>query len=589
VTTVTILARIAAALRTSRFLCILLTRWEIGREGVRMGVVDASPTGSPTGYATGSPTGSRRRLELVGRTIAITAVLLSLVVALCTVAAVVVLRRDLTSQYEQRALAIARTVAEDPLFAHEVATVPPTPSGVVQSEAEQVRRATGALYVVVTDDRGIRYSHPDPDRIGQRVSTSPEEALAGREVMTVERGTLGDSARGKVPLRDSTGTVIGEVSVGIAMDRIDADTRQLATLLGAVALVTLGLGLSGALVVGRRLRRSTLGLQPEQMADLLREHEAVLRGVRDAIIGVDNDGRVTVTNPQAEALLGTAPPRGLPLDPETVGPVVVELMTQEPAPVGVLRVLGDKAVLATRLVVRREGRDLGQVLILRDRSDLDTLARELEATRALTDALRAQAHEHSNRLHALQGLLHLGRFDEAEGYLEELSAVRTWVPGLDDPYLAGLLAAKAAAASETGVALSIDEATFVSGTLARPLETVTVVGNLLDNAIRAASLGDRRPATVAVTLLSNGSDLVVHLVDSGAGVPPELVETVFEHGYTTRASEGADHGIGLSLARHTARAHGGDVVLVDPGGDGHGAVFEARLAGALHHHEEETG
>jgi two-component system CitB family sensor kinase len=530
---------------------------------------------------TGSPAG--RRLELVTRTIAITAALLSVVVVLCTVAAVVVLRRDLTTQYEQRALAIARTVAQDPQYARLVDTTEPRADGQVQAEAEEVRRSTGALYVVVTDDQGIRYSHPDPQRIGERVSTSPEEALAGREVVTVERGTLGNSARGKVPLRDPSGRIVGEVSVGISIDRIDANTRQLATLLGVVALVPLALGIGGALVVGRRLRRSTLGLQPEQMADLLREHEAVLHGVRDGVLGVDNSGRVTVTNPQADHLLGVTPERGRPLAEADVDPAVVDLMTQDPAPVGVLRVLGDKAVLATRLVVRREGRDLGQVLILRDRSDLDTMARELETTRALTDALRAQAHEHTNRLHTLHGLLHLGRLDEAEGYLEELSAVRTWVPGLEDPYLAGLLAAKSAAASEAGVRLSIDEGTFVSGSLTRPLDTVAVVGNLLDNAIRAASLGRRRPAAVTVTLLSDGTDLVVHVVDSGDGVPAELVETVFEHGYTTRTEAAPDHGIGLSLARHTARSHGGDLQLLDPGGDDHGAVFEARLAGALNH------
>lgn len=534
---------------------------------------------------------SWRRPELVTRTIAVTSVLLSLVVLLCTVAAVVLLRRDLTVQYEQRALAIARSVSEEPRLASQVTRSGPSADGPVQEEAERVRVTTGALYVVVTDDEGIRYSHPDPERIGEPVSTSPEEALAGHEVMTVERGTLGLSARGKVPLRDRDGDVVGEVSVGIDMSRIDADTRQLATTLAGVAVATLALGLLGAWVVGRRLRRSTLGLQPEQMADLLREHEAVLRGVRDGIIGVDNEGRVTVTNPQSEELLGCVPEHGAPLDPAVVDPVVIELMEQEPAPSGALRLLGDKAVLATRLVVRREGRDLGQVLILRDRSDLDTLARELEATRALTDALRAQAHEHSNRLHALQGLLHLGRLDEAEAYLDELSSERTWLPGLDDAYLAGLLAAKSAAASEAGVRLVVDEATYVDGALTTPLDTVTVVGNLLDNAIRAASLGTRRPPTVTVTLASDGTELVVHVVDSGDGVPATSRATLFDHGFTTRSGEGPDHGIGLSLARHTARAHGGDVVLVDPGGPPpapHGAVFEARLRGALHRTDEEV-
>lgn len=541
---------------------------------------------SGAAYAT-----SWRRPELVTRTIAVTSVLLSLVVLLCTVAAVVLLRRDLTEQYEQRALAIARSVSEEPHLADQVTRHEPSVEGPVQEEAERVRTTTGALYVVVTDDQGIRYSHPDPERIGEPVSTSPEEALAGHEVTTVERGTLGLSARGKVPLRDEDGDVVGEVSVGIDMSRIDADTRQLATTLAGVAVLTLALGLLGAWIVGRRLRRSTLGLQPEQMADLLREHEAVLRGVRDAIIGVDNEGRVTVTNPQAEQLLGAVPERGAPLDPSVVGPAVVELMQQEPAPSGALRLLGDKAVLATRLVVRREGRDLGQVLILRDRSDLDTLARELEATRALTDALRAQAHEHSNRLHALQGLLHLGRLEEAEAYLDELSSVRTWLPGLDDAYLAGLLAAKSAAASEAGVRLVVDEATYVDGALTHPLDTVTVVGNLLDNAVRAASHGSRRPPTVTVTLASDGSELVVHVADSGDGVPAASRATLFDHGYTTRSADAPDHGLGLSLARHTARARGGDVVLVDPGGPPpatHGAVFEARLRGALRRHDEEV-
>jgi len=253
----------------------------------------------------------------------------------------------------------------------------------------------------------------------------------------------------------------------------------------------------------------------------------------------------------------------------------------------VLRIICDRAVLATRLPVQRDGRDLGEVLILRDRSDLDTMARELESTRALTDALRAQAHEHTNRLHALAGLLHRGDVPEALAYLEELSGTGTWVAGLDDPYLAGVLAAKSAAASESGVALEVAPETYVDGRLARPLDTVTVVANLLDNAVRAAATGSRHPARVEVTLLSHGADLVVHVRDTGDGVPPEAVEAVFDHGYTSRTATPAGHGLGLALARHTARATGGDLVLLDPGGpsldggSGHGAVFEARLCGVI--------
>jgi len=259
-------------------------------------------------------------------------------------------------------------------------------------------------------------------------------------------------------------------------------------------------------------------------------------------------------------------------------------MRRRPAPRGVLRIIADRAVLATRLPVQREGRDLGEVLILRDRSDLDTLARELESTRALTDALRAQAHEHTNRLHALAGLLHRGDLPEALDYLEELSGTTTWVAGLDDPYLAGVLAAKAAAASESGVGLEVTPETFVDGRLARPLDTVTVIANLVDNAVRAAASGARQPGKVEVTLLSDGADLVVHVSDTGDGIPDGATSAVFEHGYTSRDAGAEGHGLGLALARHTARSTGGDLTLLDPGGPPpavHGAVFEARLEGVI--------
>jgi two-component system CitB family sensor kinase len=234
--------------------------------------------------------------------------------------------------------------------------------------------------------------------------------------------------------------------------------------------------------------------------------------------------------------------------------------------------------------VSRSGRDLGTVLTVRDRSGAEQLGQDLETVRALFDALRAQAHEHSNRLHALAGMLHLGHVDEACAYLEGLSgdplrAGDDDVARIRDPYLRGLLAAKASAAAERGVELRLSEESSLESVLSAPIDVVTVVGNLVDNAVRAAAEGARRPAWVEVAVAGDDEALHVGVTDSGDGLAEEAVGLAFTDGWTTRRDDAERHGLGLALARQTARRHGGDVELLAAAGPDHGAVFLARMRG----------
>lgn len=521
-------------------------------------------------------------------------VLLVAVLAVALAGSLYVLRTSAEEQTEQRALAIARSVAADSRFAVWVTTTRPTADGPTQDAAEAVRVRTGALYVVVTDDRGVRFSHPTPGNVGQVVSTDPSAPLAGQEVVAIEVGTLGRSARGKVPLTDASGAVVGSVSVGVPIAEVDALQRRLSLLLLALGAAALALGLLALSVLWRRVRRATLGLEPEEMANLLREHAAVLGGALEGIVAVDASGLVRVCNDAARSYLGTevllgvaAADSGLPaeiVDRLPPAPRTPPRGRLEPPPepdAGTLVVAHGRVLDVRRMPVERDGRSLGSVVVLRDRTDLDDLGRELEATRALTDALRAQTHEHANRLHALSGMLAFGDVAEARGYLSELAEAAQWSGNVEDPFLAGLLAGKAAAASEQGVELRVTDSTWVGSRLARPLDTVTVVGNLIDNAIRAAASGSRRPAWVEVSLLSDGADLVAHVVDSGEGVAPGTEAMVFADGWTTKPDAAGAHGVGLALARVTARRHGGEVSLAAATGDGHGAAFTARVAGVL--------
>ena len=206
-----------------------------------------------------------------------------------------------------------------------------------------------------------------------------------------------------------------------------------------------------------------------------------------------------------------------------------------------LATVGERVVVVSARPVSREGRELGTVLVVRDRTDVESLTRQLDAVQVMSTVLRAQRHEFANRLHLLNGLLHGGHVDEGLEYLEELlgsGPLGSALPGIDairDAYLQAFLAAKAAAAREAGVTLKIGENTWVSGRLVLPVDVTTVLGNLLDNAIDAARMSGNPTKEVEVELLQEGSTLHITVADSGDGVAPDFVDQSLHRGQHDQA------------------------------------------------------
>ena len=510
----------------------------------------------------------------------------------------------LSAEYGQRALAIARSVATDPAVRTEVSryaaeTLVPGPDlgaelarGQLQRVATDTGTRTDALFVVITDEQGVRLAHPNPVRLGEVVSTDPSEALAGREVVVQERGTLGESVRAKVPvLQPDSSAVVGEVSVGISTAAVRGqlirDLRRAGLLIGGALLA----GIIGSVLLARRWGGLTLGLEPAELADLVREQAAVLHGIDEGVVAVDTDWRTTVVNDEAQRLLGVQVAADRPIDEIGLTPRVAEVF-REAAGVPVLATVGERIVVVSARRVARHGRDLGAVLTVRDRTDVESLTRQLDAVQSMSTVLRAQRHEFANRLHLLSGLVHGGRTAEAGRYLDELigaGPLGAALPGVDavaDAYLQAFLTAKAANARESGVVLTVGANTWVSGTLITPVDVTTILGNLVDNAIEAARLADREPATIEVELVQQDDTLYITVADSGDGVPGGLADDLFTEGVSTRADRGipGGRGVGLALSRQIARALGGDVWLASPGDPGAalpGAEFIARVPGVL--------
>ncbi|MFE5407870.1 ATP-binding protein [Microbacterium sp. NPDC056569] len=516
--------------------------------------------------------------------------------------------RQLRAESEAAALNIARTVAEDPdvkSLVAEFSADPGTPDaadlrdGPLQQIATDVADRTDALFVVVTDDHGIRLAHPNQDLLGQVVSTPFAEVLEGNEVVDWEVGTLGESARAKVPIyAEAGGEPVGEVSVGFERASVFDDLPALLTTIAVAALGGVALATLATLLLRRRFERLTLGLQPEELVALVQNQAAVLEGVGDGVVALDPDGVVRVCNEAAERMLRLVDPVGRRFDdvglPDEVIRAVREGATAAEA------VVGDRVLYLDTRPVRRDDRALGEIVVVRDRTDVEALAGRLETVRAMTEALRVQRHEFANRLHVASGLIDADRVEEARAFLGDLTergAIDFAVAGLErvpDTFLQSILGATGAAARERGVTLRISDDTLLLSEVALPEDVAAILGNLVGNAVTAAVSGDE-PRWVEIALLGDGGELVVTVADSGPGVRPAGADPF---GRGTRGADASDrddvhgHGFGLPLSRDLARRHGGDVWLIDAGGDGSGAVFGARLPGALRrdaaHSGEET-
>ncbi len=487
---------------------------------------------------------------------------------------------QLDDQAMRRALAIAQTTAQQPQVAEELRTTRPAADGPVQTEAERIRKATQAEYVVVMDRQGVRWSHTDPSRIGEFVSTDPGQALAGRDVMEIDDGTLGRSARGKVPLRDADGDIVGAVSVGIAYDSVRARLIHAIPGLFAYAGGALAVGALAAWLISRRVQRQTRDLAFSDIAGLLAEREAMLHGIREGVVALDRGGRVRLLNDEAQRLLGLgAEAVGRSPDEALGAGRTADVLAGRVTGTDLLTVRGQRVLVANRMPTD----DGGAVATLRDRTELEQLGRELDSTRGLIDALRAQDHEHANRMHTLLGLLELEMYDDAVEFVGEVVGdhrvtAEQITERIQDPLLAALLVGKATVAAERGVTLWVSDRTRLPDRLVDPRGLVTIVGNLVDNALDAAA--GTPHARVEVELRAQGRAATLRVRDTGPGIPAEHRELVFTAGWSTKEPPAhRRRGIGLSLVRRLAERQGGSATV--DAAHGGGAEFVVVLPEAL--------
>ncbi|MFC4008789.1 ATP-binding protein [Nonomuraea purpurea] len=489
-----------------------------------------------------------RRWSLAGQMLVLQLLVLAVAVAGGAVLSLVQAHDLLTHEARGKAKAVAVSVAASPDVLDALGD--PNPTARLQPFAEQVRLQTGVDFITIMKPDGTRYTHPNPAEIGRRFLGHTGDALAGRTFTETYTGTLGPSERAVTPVMDG-GRVRGLVSAGITIEKISAMLRDQVAWGGLVVALALSVGAAGTWLVTARLRRQTHGLGPVELGRIHAHHDAVLHAVREGLLLVGTDGTLTLCNDAARSLLG------LPADAE--GRHVAEL--------GLADVLADDderihLVGERVLAVNSAASKLGTVVTVRDHTELQALAGQLDAERGFADSLRSAAHEAANRLHTVITLVELGRTEQAVALgTAELRAAQELtdrvVGAVREPVLAALLLGKSAEAAERGVELVISQDSELDDLGLDPRELVTIVGNLIDNAIDAAG-------RVEVRLAADPEGVTIQVADDGPGLNDPAA---FAKGWTTK---GDGHGLGLALVGQAVRRLGGAIDVA-------GSVFTVRL------------
>ena len=528
------------------------------------------------------------RLSLASQLVVVQLVVIAAVLAAVSAVSVEQTRTGFQRDQGRRVLALAENLAASPVLR----SGPVRGAGSALAGAvAQLQATTGVELVMVADTSGVVVASTDALLEGETVTWPQLQAAPGRSSSaTLElRGTSYLIAAAPV-LSDPTtaGDPVSQLGISLVarpnptrLDSLRAAGPSLLTYLGAAMV----LGVIGSLLLARWIKRQTLGMEPAEMVALVEQREAIFAGIAEGVIALDSRERVSLVNPLAVRLLS------LPADP--VGSSLADLGVEgrlrdvltgaSGAEQDAVVIRSGRVLVLNRVQVRHDGRELGSVTTLRDRTQLAELEREIGAFRGTTDLLRAQTHEFANQLHTISGLIQIGDYDEVVAYVDVTTKSRAAIDltvsrRVLDRSIAALLVAKSAVAAERKVTLRISDRTHLDALEpGSSFDLATVLGNLIQNGVDAAAEApppDDRGAWVRVEIRQSGTTVEVSVADSGPGVDATIATEVFEHGFTTKAARDGERGIGLALTKLVCRRRGGEVEIRD---SAHGAEFVARM------------
>ena len=430
--------------------------------------------------------------------------------------------------------------------------------------------------ILIYDTSGLRFYYTDRLQSGETFLEGDQKAiLQGSEpYITTGYGTYGPQRQAFHGVTNDQGEVIGFVVTSIfTSDMLERSQMLLVyALLVFAAVFLVGLGLSRGMV--NLLKKSLRGYHPYELLELYLRQGDVLNAIEDGLVATDRQGRVIFSNRAARDLLGMEEEqlRGSPLAGVFPDSQCAQVLATGQPTHNRSCLMGERQVLASEVPIAGEGETGGVLSVFHDKTEIYQLSDELSGTRYMLDTLRFFNHEFMNKLHIILGYLQTGEIERATSFIINSSlvssqAIRETADCIRIPRLCALIIGKMMHAAELGIVLSVaPDSRCMPGDLLLPVEdTVTIVGNLLENAVEELSREERAVREIKLALYCRCDCNIIVCEDTGGGIQPQIREKIFEKGVS---SKGENRGLGLYMVSELVQQHAGTIEIETEAGAG---------------------
>lgn len=415
----------------------------------------------------------------------------------------------------------------------------------IQNSMEKLRLNTKVQFITVLDMEGIRYSHPLPERIGGKFEGGDEERVLerGESYLSQGVGTLGHSLRAFVPVYKD-GVQVGAVVAGVLIGDVMKEYRSSVYQFMPYLVISMILAILGATLISNNIKKTIYGLEPKEIAWILSEREAILQGIEDGLIAVNDKNQLILINKTAKNLLKVEQQN----EDEEINDFkyfsgLKYVLQNNEALLKCEVNINSTALMVNYYPLRdNNGFLIGAIASFQDKTKVKEMAEELTGTKKLLWSLRAQNHEFMNKLHTISGLIQLEEYDEALEFIHHTSDVRMKVinvlsKNIKVSSIAGLILAKYNKAVEAKIDFQINEHCMIESipNNITSEELVIVIGNLIENSIDEV-IGDTN-GIINFSIIQSENDLKILVENNGKPISDEVSKSCFMQGVSTKPGQ----------------------------------------------------